>query len=271
MTKLLALAPTLLPLFLLACRTTPLHTPHAQAPAPADPNCGWTYDAGAPVRGDPCSRRLALIFTGGAHGEGTPFILDTLQTHDIKAAFFLTGDYLRQPGHADLVRRMLAEGHYVGPHSDAHLLYCAWEDRSRTLVTQADFRADLVANIADLRALGALQPGTPVYFIPPYEWYNADQVAWSRALDVLLFNFTPGSGSNRDWIPEDDRRFVSSAEILQGILAHEQRDPHGLNGFLLLLHLGAQRSDKFHPRLPDLLAALTVRGYEFARLDDLLR
>ena len=47
-------------------------------------------------------------------------------------------------------------------------------------------------NLADLRTLGATPSGADrVYFIPPYEWYNRDQVAWSRHLDVAIANFYP--------------------------------------------------------------------------------
>ncbi len=59
-----------------------------------------------------------------------------------------------------------------------------------------------------------------------------------------LFNFSPGSGSNRDYMPESDAKFVSSEEILRDILTYEKRDPHGLNGYILLLHLGADRKTR---------------------------
>jgi peptidoglycan/xylan/chitin deacetylase (PgdA/CDA1 family) len=89
-------------------------------------------------------------------------------------------------------------------------------------------------------------------------------------MNVLLFNFTPGSGSNRDWAPEDHKSFVPSTKIIADILAYEQKDPHGLNGFLLLLHVGSQRKDKTFLLLEDLLTELTKRGYEFVRVDEML-
>ena len=235
----------------------------------------FTYDHNAVIRADRTQPCLALIFTGGDHGQATNRILDILANHGIRASFFLTGGYLANPAQRSCVARMLAAGHYVGPHSDAHLLYCAWEDRTHTLVTRREFTTDLRNNIADLRALGCLaeagprQPD-PVYFIPPYEWYNCDQVRWARAMNVRLFNFTPGSGSNRDWIPEGQPGFVPSAEIIADVLAYERRDPTGLNGFLLLFHLGSQRTDLMDAELDNLLTELRNRGYTFARVDDLL-
>ena len=233
---------------------------------------GWTIVEDGVERGSTDERRLALVFTGGDYGEGTEHILDALKSEKIKASFFVTGDYLRQPELAALVKRMIDEGHYVGPHSDSHPLYAPWEDRRKTLVTREFFREDLQKNIDNLRALGALQERRqPIYFIPPSEWYNAEQSQWSREMGVLLVNFTPGSGSNRDWAPEGHKSFVPSRTILDDLLAYEaDKDLNGFNGFLLLLHLGSQRQDKMHPLLPELLAELRRRGYSFARVDELL-
>ena len=231
----------------------------------------WAYVEGGVTRGDTSKKQLALIFTGGDFGEGTGHVLDTLAGERIKASFFFTGDYLRKPEHAEFLKRIITDNHYLGPHSNSHPLYAPWEDRKKTLVTEEFFKQDLQKNIDDLRQLGALRDAAkPVYFIPPYEWYNADQSRWSREMNVLLFNFTPGSGSNRDWAPEDHKSFVPSKKIIEDILAYEQKDPHGLNGFLLLLHVGSQRKDKTFLLLGELVTELKKRGYEFARVDELL-
>lgn len=230
----------------------------------------WTLVEGGVTRGDTSKKQIALIFTGGDFGEGTAAVLDALKERNIKGSFFVTGDFLRKPELESQVKRAIAEGHYVGPHSDKHPLYVPWEDRKKTLVTEDEFRKDLEKNIDDLRNLGALTGDGPVYFIPPYEWYNQDQVNWARPMGVLLFNFTPGSGSNRDWAPEGHKSFVTSQKIIDDILAYEQKDPHGLNGFLLLLHLGSQRQDKPFSLIGPMLDELKKRGYSFVRIDEML-
>lgn len=229
----------------------------------------WTLLEGGVTRGDVSTKRLALVFTGGDFGEGTGHVLDVLGANHLHGSFFFTGGYLRKAEHQTYLKRIVAEGHYLGPHSDAHELYCPWEDRKKTLVTEEFFKTDLQKNIDDLRKYGALKEPV-VYFIPPYEWYNADQSTWAREMNVLLFNFTPGSGSNRDWAPEDHKSFVPSQKIVDDILAYERKDPHGLNGFLLLLHVGSQRKDKAFLLLDPLVKELKARGYEFARVDELL-
>ena len=258
----LSLTLFLIPIFLLLF--TPQIPPPPTAPSP------FTLDHGAVVRGSLQQKRIALIFTGGDYGEGTGPILDTLHDLQIKAGFFVTGAFLSQPERRQLLQRAVNEGHYVGPHSDQHPLYCPWEDREKSLVTKSEFTKDLQKNISDLKQLGALSPG-PIFFIPPYEWFNRDQVNWAREMGVQLFNFSPGSGSNRDYLPESDSRFISSQAILQDILAYEKKDPHGLNGYILLIHLGADRKDKMFQLLPQLIAALRARGYEFTRIDQMLQ
>jgi peptidoglycan/xylan/chitin deacetylase (PgdA/CDA1 family) len=231
----------------------------------------WTIVEGGVVRGDTSKKQLALIFTGGDFGEGTGHILDVLKANQLRGSFFFTGGYIRKPEHQEYLKRIVAEGHYLGPHSDAHALYCPWEDRKKTLITGEFFKSDLKKNIEDLRQCGALSnPSKPIYFIPPYEWYNEDQSRWAKEMGVVLFNFTPGSGSNRDWAPEDHKSFVPSQQIVDDILAYERKDPHGLSGFLLLLHVGSQRKDKTFFLLGDLLRQLGARGYSFARVDELL-
>jgi peptidoglycan/xylan/chitin deacetylase (PgdA/CDA1 family) len=226
---------------------------------------------GAIIRGDVNEKKLALIFTGDSFAESMEQILDALKQRGIKAGFFVTGNFVRDKTFRPLLKRAIAEGHYIGPHSDTHPLYAPWDNRDKTLVTEAFFKKDLKNNIAALVAIGALTRDQPVLFIPPYEYYNRDQAKWARDLGVTIFNFTPGSGSNRDYMREDDPHFASSQRIYDDILAYERRDRHGLNGFILLLHLGSGRRDAFHARLGPLCDELTKRGYEFERIDQLLK
>jgi peptidoglycan/xylan/chitin deacetylase (PgdA/CDA1 family) len=227
-----------------------------------------TWDQGAITRGPQARRELALVFTGGSWAEGATEILDALAARGVKASFFVTGDFLRTPEFDPYLRRMVRDGHYLGPHSDAHLLYAPWEDRARTIVSQDSFTRDLERNLSDIvRYTGARMR----YFIPPYEWYNQQIADWTRARGIILFNYSPGTRSNADYMLDDDPRFIASQAIYDGILEYERT--RGLNGFLLLLHVGAGpgRTDKMHRFVAPLVDELTRRGYRFRRVDELLR
>ncbi len=224
------------------------------------------------VRGDLSTPRMSLIFTGGSFGDGGPHIRQVLRAKGVKAGFFFTGDFYRTPEFEGVIRGLAADGHYLGPHSDRHLLYCPWEDREKTLVTREEFRADLEANFREMERFGVARR-KPHLFIPPYEWYNREIAAWSREMGLVLFNFTPGTSSNADYTTPSMPGYLASQAIYDRILAYEKTDPRGLNGFILLVHIGTDpaRTDKFYLRLGDLIDELNKRGYAFVRIDEMLR
>ena len=91
-------------------------------------------------------------------------------------------------------------------------------------------------------------------------------------MGLTLINYTPGTRSNADYTGEKDKNFRSAQVIWDSIIKKEREDPHGLNGFLFLLHVGAgpERTDKFHYRFGALLDYLEAKGYRFVRVDTLL-
>jgi peptidoglycan/xylan/chitin deacetylase (PgdA/CDA1 family)/HEAT repeat protein len=227
---------------------------------------------GGVIRGPKSEKKIALVFTGHEFGEGGETILNELTNHNGKGSFFVTGVFMSNPKFAPLLDRIVAEGHYLGPHSDQHLLYCAWEKSKPTLVSEDEFTQDLLANIARISTLGYEERRFSRYFLPPYEHYNREIYDWTRKLRRNLVNYTPGTRSNADYTGEVDKNFVSSQAIFDSIVKKDAEDPHGLNGFILLLHLGSGpgRADKFHTRFGELLDYLAGKGYQFVRVDDLL-
>ena len=68
--------------------------------------------------GDETQKKLYLTFDAGYENGCTEPILEALAKHNVKAAFFVVGNYIEQ--NPDLVRRMLREGHTVGNHTYHH-------------------------------------------------------------------------------------------------------------------------------------------------------
>ena len=237
--------------------------------AAADPR--FTYDQDGITRGDRKSKRMALVFTGDEFAEGGTPIADALQKHNVKASFFLTGRFYRTRANRQLIDRLVRDGHYLGPHSNEHLLYADWADRSKTLVTREQFERDLEDNFAAMRPFG-IDRSKVLYFMPPYEWYNREIASWSAALGHPIVNFTPGTRSNADYTTDDDKNYISGEAIMAKIKEYEAKDPNGLNGFILLTHIGSgpKRTDKFHTRIDELITWLKSKRYEPARIDELL-
>lgn len=232
---------------------------------------GCLLAGGTVIRGPQTEQRIALVFTGHSYAEAGAVILDELKRHGARGSFFFTGDFLTNAAFAPLLRRMIADANYVGPHSDKHLLYCDWNNPSKTLVSRSEFRADLEANLKKIEGFGVRRRDIR-FFLPAFEHANADIVHWSAEMGLTLVNYTPGTRANADYAGEADKNFVSSQAIFDSIVKREHEDPHGLNGFILLLHLGSGpgRVDKFAARFGELLDFLAGQGYEFVRVDELL-
>lgn len=113
-----------------------------------------------------------------------------------------------------------------------------------------------------------------LYFLPPYEWYNRRIADWTQQEDLHLVNFTPGTRSTADYTyPEMGNRYVSSGKVYKSVLELEEKDKNGLNGFILLVHIGTdpRRTDKFYNRLGNLIEELKSKGYAFDRIDKTLK
>lgn len=232
-----------------------------------------TVDRGAITRGKRNTKQIALVFTGDQFGDGGSFIANALKQESVPASFFLTGNFYRNPSFAVTLRRLKKDGHYLGSHSDKHLLYCDWQQRDSLLLTKKAFKADLEKSYAELKKLGISKATSP-FFLPPYEWYNDSIAAWSREAGLQLINFTPGTRSNADYtFPAGENNYADNQTIYQSVLDYEEKDPDGLNGFILLLHIGtdSRRPEKFYTRLPALIGTLRKKGYSFVRIDRLLR
>jgi len=61
---------------------------------------------------------IYLTFDDGPHPEHTPRVLDLLARHGARGSFFVIGDKVRS--NPDLARRITAEGHLIGNHSNTH-------------------------------------------------------------------------------------------------------------------------------------------------------
>ena len=227
---------------------------------------------GAIIRGDSTQKNIALVFTGDEFADGGNHISQTLAKENIKASFFFTGNFYRNPVFKNLITGLKNNGHYLGPHSDKHLLYCDWAKRDSLLVTKDQFKNDLLQNYAEMKQFG-IDKAQENYFMPPYEWYNDSIAAWAKELNVQLINFTPGIKSNADYTYPELKNYQSSQVIYQSIINYEKDHKRGLNGFILLLHIGTdpRRTDKFYDRLESLIKHLKTSGYHFKTVAGLLR
>src|SRR5205814_4005118 len=131
---------------------------------------------------------------------------------------------------------------------------------------------DLLVNLDVMHAKG-INTFKTKFFLPPYEWYNDSIAEWTRELGLKLVNFTPGTFSSADYTTPDMKNFRNSETIYNSIINYEKTSPSGLNGFILLAHMGTdpKRTDKFYKKLPELIIYFKNRGYQFQTVEQLLR
>lgn len=223
------------------------------------------YQDGGIIRTDPSVKHIDFVFTAADKADGAERIISTLRKYNIKGGFFFTGEFFEM--YPDVVRRLVAEGHYVGSHSYGHLLYAPWGSRDSLLVTKQEFEEDIFKSYKVLREFGITDAP---YFIPPYEHYNATISSWVRQLGLQVINYTPGTFTNGDYTTPEMKRYFSGKEILGRIWEYERTDPNGLNGHIMLIHFGTDpaRTDKFYDKLPGLIRELRRKGYSFTPLKD---
>jgi endoglucanase len=211
------------------------------------------------------------VFTGDEFADGGEVIRATLRRHKVPGSFFLTGNFYARKGFRTLISSLRREGHYLGAHSDKHLLYADWSNRDSLLVSREEFRDDLFKNYERMAKFGIKWKHAP-YFLPPFEWYNRTISQWTKEMGLKLLNFSPGTQSTADYTyPEMGTGYRSTDRIYQSIIDKERTDANGLNGFILLVHIGTdpRRTDKFYNRLDELIRELKGKGYRFGSLKHL--
>ena len=229
------------------------------------------YESGAIIRGDTTQKKLALVFTGDEFADGAASITKTLAKEKVKAAFFLTGRFYRNPKFASAIKQLKQDGHYMGPHSNNHILYAPWTNRDSLLVTKEMFGKDLAGNYISMESFG-IKKNNGGYFLPPYEWYNETIAEWTKEHNKQLICYSPGTISHADYTWPELNNYRSSEAIISSVKNYEASSPKGLNGFILLMHIGTdpRRKDKLYDHLPELIQWLKQKGYSIERVDELL-
>ena len=192
--------------------------------------------------GDTDSPRIYLTFDAGYENGHTEKVLDILKAQDVKAAFFLVGNYIEK--NADLVRRMVEEGHIVGNHTMHH------PDMSK--IDKAAFEKELT----DLEALFRQTTGKelPKFYRPPQGVYSEENLKQAQEMGYKTVFW---SLAYADWDNNAQPSRESALEKLTGRI-HK--------GAVVLLHLNSSTNAEI---LEELLIKWKEMGYTFDTLEGL--
>lgn len=193
--------------------------------------------------GNTSEKVLYLTFDAGYENGCTAQILGILQKHQVPAAFFLVGNYMEQ--NADLVRRMVSEGHTVGNHTMHH------PDMSK-IADKAAFQKEL----EDLEKLYFDITGQqmPKFYRPPQGLYSEENLQMAKELGYkTVFWSLAYVDWNNDSQPTADYAF---SKLL----------PRTHPGAVVLLHSTSKTNAQI---LDELLTQWKDMGYRFGTLEEL--
>lgn len=156
-------------------------------------------------------RQVALTFDDGPDPVVTPQVLDLLDRHGARASFFCIGSRVRQ--HPELVREIVARGHTVENHGDAHSpIFALWG--------MARMRRDIAAMQQSLRDAG----------VPPARFFRPTAGFRNPLLDPVLarMGLQLAMWERRSFDTRDGNPARVLARLVRGLSA----------GDILLLHDG---------------------------------
>lgn len=192
--------------------------------------------------GDINDNKMYLTFDEGYENGFTENILDTLKEKNVKAIFFVTGDYFKDNTH--IVRRMLEEGHFVGNHSMNHYS-----------MPELSFEK-CESEILELDRLFFDKFGQHMsFFRPPKGEYNTKVL---EVVNSLNYKCIMWSFAYKDWIVDEQKGKAYAFDTITNNF-HD--------GAILLLHaVSKDNADA----LAEVIDKGRMLGYEFGNPEELL-
>lgn len=187
---------------------------------------------------DPTKPMVALTFDDGP-GKHTSRLLDIFASYGGKGTFFVIGNILEN--RADVINRMVSEGHEIGGHS--------WDHRQLTKLNDSDLNNQLTGTRTKIYEL----TGTDTALLrPPYGSYNSQVQNMCKDMGIVMVNW---SLDTLDWKYKD-------ADRLYHTILDEVQD-----GDIILCHdLHGSTVDAMEKVIPELIA----RGYQLVTVSELL-
>lgn len=193
--------------------------------------------------GDEAEKKIYLTFDAGFENGNTEKILDALKENNVKAAFFLVGNYLEKC--PEIVKRMVEEGHIVGNHTYHH------KDMA-SLNSKASFLEELTS-LEELYC-EIVGENMPKFYRPPQGKYSEEQLQWAKECGYKTCFW---SLAYVDW---DEKKQPSKEEAMEKLT--KRIHP----GAIVLLHSTSSTNGEI---MGDIIKEWKRMGYEFGELTDL--
>ncbi|MBO4838634.1 MAG: polysaccharide deacetylase family protein [Lachnospiraceae bacterium] len=184
-----------------------------------------------------------LTFDCGYEYGYTGKILDTLKDKNVKAVFFVAGDFVNDPENYDLLKRMYDEGHVIGSHTDHH----------KVMPTLSDGEFIQELNELQRKVNNILGVDYQIhYYRPPQGSCSERDLYLARKMDIttVFWSFAYG-----DYDTQNQKEVPVALELAEKGL-HD--------GCVYLLHAVSSTNAAM---LGDLIDFIQGQGYEIRRID----
>jgi peptidoglycan/xylan/chitin deacetylase (PgdA/CDA1 family) len=249
--------------------TTPTTPPRVAFP-PAVP---YMIDNGSPDIG-----YFAITFDGGSIANVAGEILDTLASRGVRSTMFLTGAFIRR--FPAVVTRIAGEGHELGNHTLSHPRLTTYADNMTQSTRPGVSHQSVVNELGG--AARILADRTGLRFAPlwraPYGEYNPEICRWAADAGYVHIGWRHGRTwaqnlDTNDWVPDESHAGYRTPDEVYDKIVNIASGPQGLNGGIILMHLGTERkarSEQAHIILGKLIDTLRGMGYEPVTVSELL-
>ncbi|RYD88137.1 MAG: polysaccharide deacetylase family protein [Sphingobacteriales bacterium] len=184
-------------------------------------------------------KTVYLTFDDGPIPEATPWVLQTLKQHNIKATFFCIGDNIRK--HPGTLQQVIADGHTIGNHTFNHLN--GWQTDYSTYIDNFEKCEDIIAQHV---------PQQAKLFRPPYGKIKPAQAKAIRKKGYKIIMW--------DVLSADFDQSITPQKCLDNVLKNVQP------GSIIIFHDSIKASANLTYALPEAIIWLKNNGYTFGVL-----
>lgn len=184
-------------------------------------------------------KKIALSFDCAWGAEDFDSMMETLDKHNVKATFFMTGGFVSD--NPECVKTLVEKGHEPGNHSEHHY--------DMATITAGEMKTEIMDVHKKVKELTGKDMKV---FRPPYGSYNNELIDTVYGCDYYPIQWDVDS---LDW------KGISAGEITKRVTGKVT------NGSIVLFHNAGEHTPE---ALPDILNYLLGEGYEIVPISKLL-
>lgn len=186
-------------------------------------------------------KKIAISFDAAWGAEDFHQIIETLERHNVKTTFFMTGEWIEK--YPDCVKILVEKGHDLGNHSATHpdMTTLTKEQQKEQILRVHNAVKELTGYEMDL-------------FRPPYGAYNNDVIRTCYEMGYFPIQW---SCDSLDWQDHDASTIISNV----------CKNKNLKEGAIILCHNGAKHTAE---ALDEMLSNLKNQGYEIVPISELI-